>query len=120
MESGFRQHCLAGQKRQAERRSKISCPQVMPVLFPQQGDKITGIYDGIHYSRENPLRDETSRGPPLITPANSSNGFFSSREREFSTAWRTTRPTGSPVRRDFWRSRSISSCGRRTVIVLLI
>lgn len=92
----------------------------MLVLFPEQCNEIAGIRNGVHYSRENPLRDETSRGPPLITPANSSSGFFSSRERELSTACRTTRPTGNPVRRDFWRSRSIRSGERRTVIVLLI
>jgi len=60
----------------------------MLILFPEQGHEIAGIRDGVHYSRENPLRDETSRGPPLITPANSSSGFFSSREKELSTAWR--------------------------------
>jgi hypothetical protein len=53
---------------------------------------------------ENPLRDETSRGPPLIMPANSSRGLLPSRDRKASKALRTTRPTGSPVRRDTCRS----------------
>src|ERR1017187_955571 len=72
------------------------------------------------YLRENPLREERSRGPPLIMPANSISRLSFSGVRVASMDWRTSRPIGRPVRRAFFRSSSSSSSGRRMVSVLLI
>ncbi len=76
------------------------------------------------YFRENPLRDDKSRGPPLMIPTyflHGGSSFVSgSSDSAFSRDWRTILPAGSPVRRALSRSRSITSLVRRIVSVLLI
>ena len=93
------------------------------VVVPGKRHQQAGVGNGPH-SRENPLRLETSGGPPLIIPTYFRHASFPlagwSLESPFSTHCRTTRPTGNPVRRALARRRSSSSSGRRIVSVLLI
>ncbi len=119
MESGLCKHCFTGQHRPGKPLCKTHGPLVVLVRPSHHRDKETGIRDSIHF-RENPFRDETLAGPPLITPTNSSQGCCSSPDSEASRDSRTTLPTGKPVRRATRRSCSKSSGGRRTVSVLLI
>ena len=70
VERCFGQYSFAGQNRPANVLGDFNGPIVILVVFPRQGDKESGIGDGF-YPRENPLRLDTSRGPPLIMPANS-------------------------------------------------
>src|SRR5216684_95953 len=115
----FCQHSLARQSGPCDLPCYLDSPIVILVVFPCQGDQQACIGDGVH-PREKPLREETSGGPPLITPAYFLQGCSGSLESAVSRDSRTTRPTGRPVRRDFSRSRSSNSSGRRIVSVLLI
>src|SRR5712671_619565 len=113
------EHRLARQSGPCDLPCYLDSPIVILVVFPCQGHQQARIGDGFH-PREKPLREETSGGPPLITPAYFLQGCSVSLESAVSRDSRTTRPTGRPVRRDFSRSRSSNSSGKRTVSVLLI
>src|SRR5579864_7175763 len=101
MKRGFREHRLAGQNRPCDLPGYFHSPIVILVFLSGQGHEQACICDCIH-PRENPLREETSGGPPLITPAYFLQGSSSSLSLEsvVSRDSRTTRPTDSPVRRE--------------------
>src|SRR5271165_6082572 len=123
MKGSFGQHRLARQHWPPDLLRDLRRPIVILVVFPRQSNQKTGVGDGLH-RREKPFRVETSRGPPLMMPTYFLQASFllagASCERPFSTNWRTTRPTGSPVSRAFSRRRSRSSCGSRMLSVLPI
>src|ERR1700693_1754175 len=110
MKCGFGKDRLASQDRPFNLLCDFHGPIVILILVSCNRHEQTCVRDGIH-PRENPLREETSGGPPLITPAYFLQGCALSFESVVSSAWRTTRPTGSPVRREICRSRSRSSLG---------
>jgi hypothetical protein len=41
---------------------------VVPIVPPSKSDDKAGVSDTLH-ERENPFREETSTGPPVIAPA---------------------------------------------------
>src|ERR1700716_2622146 len=116
---------LARQSGPCDLSRHLDSPFVILIIFPGKGHQQAGIGDGVH-PRENPLREDTSGGPPLITPAYFLHGCSLSLslllplESAVSSDSRTTRPNGRPVRRDFSRNRSSNSSGSRIVSVLLI
>jgi hypothetical protein len=67
MKRGLCQHRLAGQGGPVDLLPDFSSPVVMVVALSRQADKQAGIGYGVH-RRENPLRVETSGGPPLMIP----------------------------------------------------
>lgn len=69
MKSGFGEHRFASQDRPCDLLSYLRRPLVILVCLSSERHKQASIGDGIH-PRENPFREETSLGPPLITPAN--------------------------------------------------
>src|SRR5436853_6119213 len=72
------------------------------------------------HERENPLREETSGGPPAIAPAWRRKRCFPPLDLAVSRCSRMRRPTGIPVRRDVSLSQSRISSVRRTVSVCLL
>src|SRR5258708_20789976 len=62
------QHGLTRKCRPCDLLRHFDCPIVMLVIRSCQSHQQARIGDGVH-PREKPLREETSGGPPLITPA---------------------------------------------------
>src|SRR5579863_9334270 len=89
------------------------------VGFSHKGQKQACVRYAIH-RREKPLREERSGGPSFRVPAYFIHGGSACSASVISKDWRTTRPTGSPARRETWRRRSSRSLGSRTVNVLPI
>jgi hypothetical protein len=68
MKGRFRKHSLAGQKRLGQSFRDVNGPPVVLVIVPGKSNDETSVGDALH-ERENPLREETSTGPPVIAPA---------------------------------------------------
>jgi hypothetical protein len=68
MKRGFGEHSFASQQWLGDSFGNVNCPVMVPVIPPGEGNDEAGIGDSLH-ERENPLREETSGGPPLIAPA---------------------------------------------------
>jgi hypothetical protein len=69
VESGLSQHRFTGYRGPCKLRADFDRPIMVLISLPGEGNQETSVGDGIH-PRENPFRDETSRGPPLMIPAN--------------------------------------------------
>jgi hypothetical protein len=57
-----------GQQRLSDFFGDVDRPLVVPIVPPSKSDDKAGVSDTLH-ERENPLREETSIGPPVIAPA---------------------------------------------------
>jgi len=121
MKCGFGQNSLAGQNGPSNSLCHFESPIAKLVSRTNQSYEEPGVRDDVHL-REKPLREERSGGP-ITVPAYFIHGCSlsaGSLESVVSRDSRTTRPTGSPMRRATCRRRSRSSLGRRTVSVLPI
>ena len=74
VKGGFGQHRFTGEKWLRHLLSHTKRPPVMHVLASGESYQEAGIGNPGHFL-ENPLRVETSRGPPRTTPASRMNFF---------------------------------------------
>src|SRR5947207_13844985 len=65
---GFRENRFASKKGLSDVLRDVDSPKMMLIILAGEGHNEAGIGDGLH-ERENPLREETSAGPPGIQPA---------------------------------------------------
>jgi hypothetical protein len=68
MKRRLREHGLTGQQRLSNLFRDVARPLVVPIVPPSKSDDKAGVSDTLH-ERENPFREETSTGPPVIAPA---------------------------------------------------
>src|SRR6266567_5303128 len=116
MKRRFRENRFASEQGLGDFLGDVNRPRVMVVVGPCKGHDEARVRNGLH-ERENPLREDTSGGPPLIAPAWRRNRCFPPPDLAASSCWRMSRPTGTPVWRDFSLSQLRSSSVRRIVSV---
>src|SRR5712675_1498681 len=91
---------------------------MMLIVTVADRDDKTRVGNSFHFP-EYPLRVERSAGP-LSAPMCRRNRCLPPLDLALSSCSRTSRPIGTPVRREFSFSHASSSSGRRIVNVLLI
>ena len=116
LKRGFSQNSFACQQGISDSLCHIDGPNMVLVVPPGECHYEPGIGNASH-ERENPLREETSGGPPVIAPAWRRKGCFPPLALAVSSCSRMRRPTGMPVRREVSFSQSTSSSVRRIVNV---
>src|SRR5271167_844416 len=68
MKRRFGEDRLAGQQGLGNSSGNVHSPAVVLVVPSRESDNEAGVGDSLH-ERENPLREERSGGPPVISPA---------------------------------------------------